>query len=73
MQHTYVFNKPHYQKAECDIRSIFNQSKASLNSAFSFSQTGCLTKAKEPSVPYYLPIAEERNKNHAFPKSISTN
>ena len=28
-----------------------------MNSEFSFSQTSCLTKAEEPSLPYYLPIA----------------
>ena len=28
-----------------------------MNSEFSFSKTSCLTKAKEPSLPYYLPIA----------------
>ena len=28
---------------------------AGLNSEFSFSWTGCHTKAKEPSLPYYLP------------------
>ena len=27
-----------------------------LNSEFSFSQTSCLTKVEEPSLPYYLPI-----------------
>ena len=31
-----------------------------MNSEFSFSLTSCLTKAEEPSLPYYLPIAGER-------------
>ena len=31
-----------------------------LNSEFSFSLTGCPTKAREPSLPYYLPITDER-------------
>ena len=31
-----------------------------VNSEFSFSQTNCLTKAEEPSLPYYLPIAGGR-------------
>ena len=31
-----------------------------LNSEFSFSLTGCVTKVKEPSLPYYLPIDEGR-------------
>ena len=31
-----------------------------MNSEFSFSETSCLTKAEEPSLPYYLPIARGR-------------
>ena len=31
-----------------------------MNSEFSFSLTSCLTKAEEPSLPYYLPIAGGR-------------
>ena len=31
-----------------------------LNSEFSFSYTSCLTKAEEPSLPYYLPKAGGR-------------
>ena len=31
-----------------------------MNSEFFFSQTSCLTKAKEPSLPSYLPLAGER-------------
>ena len=31
-----------------------------LNSEFSFSETSCLAKAKEPSLPYYLLIAGRR-------------
>ena len=40
-----------------DTRSIFKRSLTGLNSEFSFSLTSCLTKAKEPSLSYYLPIA----------------
>ena len=40
----------------CDLKLISNQSKTGLNSEF-FFWTGCLTKAKEPSLPYYLLIA----------------
>ena len=32
---------------------------------FFFSETGCHTKAKEPSLPYYLPIAEGRRGENA--------
>ena len=31
-----------------------------MNSEFFFSKTSCLTKAEEPSLPYYLPIAGGR-------------
>ena len=31
-----------------------------MNSEFYFSSTSCLTKAEEPSLPYYLPIAGGR-------------
>ena len=43
-----------------DTRSIFKRSLTGLNSEFSFSYTSCLTKAEEPSLSYYLPIAGER-------------
>ena len=36
---------------------FFKRSLTGLNSEFSFSWTSCLTKAEEPSQPYYLPIA----------------
>ena len=36
------------------------RSLTGLNSEFSFSYTSCLTKAEEPSLPYYLPIAGGR-------------
>ena len=44
-------------QAGCDTRWIFRQNKAGLNSEFSFSKTGCLTKAKKHSLSYYLPSA----------------
>ena len=44
---------------ECDTRSIFKQNTADLNSKFSF-ETGYFTKAKEPSLSYYLPVEENR-------------
>ena len=40
-----------------DTGSMFERS---LNSEYSFSKTSCLAKAKEPSLPYYLPIAGGR-------------
>ena len=47
-------------RAGYDTRSIFKRSFIGLNSEFSFSLTSCLTKAEEPSLPYYLRIAGER-------------
>ena len=38
----------------------FKRSLTGLNSEFSFSLTSCLTKAKEPNLSYYLPIAGGR-------------
>ena len=51
-----IFTNPSTQ-AGYDTRLIFNRS---LNSEFSFSKTSCLTKAVEPSLHYYLPIAGGR-------------
>ena len=54
-----IFTNPS-ARAGYDTRSIFKQSLTGLNSEFSFSLTNCLTKAEEPSLPYYLPIAGGR-------------
>ena len=43
-----------------DTRPIFKQSLTGLNSEFSLSQISCLSKAKQPSLLYYLPIAAKR-------------
>ncbi len=51
-----LFTNPSAQ-AGYDTRLILKRSLTGLNSEFSFSQTSCLTKAEEPSLPYYLPIA----------------
>ena len=48
------------RRAGYDTRSIFKRSLTGLNPEFSFSKTSCLTKAEEPSLPYYLPIAGGR-------------
>ena len=45
-------------QAWCDARSIFCRVKVYLNSEFSSSLDGCLTKTKEASLPCYLLIAE---------------
>ena len=45
------------------LKEVGTQSQwiiAGLNSEFSFSKTDCLTKAKEPSLFYCLPIARGR-------------
>ena len=54
-----LFTNPSAQ-AGYDTRSIFKRSLTGLNSEFSFSKTSCLTKAEEPSLSYYLPIAGRR-------------
>ena len=47
-------------RAGYDTRLIFKRSLTGLNSEFSFSKTSSLTKAAEPSMPYYLTIAGGR-------------
>ena len=47
-------------RAGYDTRSIFKRSLTGLNSEFSFSKISYLTKAEEPSLSYYLPIAGGR-------------
>ena len=47
-------------RTEYDTMSVFKRSLTGLNSEFFFSWTSCLTKAEEPSLPYYLPIAGGR-------------
>ena len=53
----YVFTYLIHHKQDV---TIFQWSTASLNSDFSFSLTCCLTKAKEPSLPYYVHISGRR-------------
>ena len=53
--------------AGCDTRTIFKWSTAGLNSEFSFSQTSYLTKPKEPSLSYYLPIATKGRRDGFMP------
>ena len=55
----YIFTN-HSTRAGYDTRSIFKRSLTGLNSEFSFSYTSCFTKAEEPSLPYYLPMAGGR-------------
>ena len=45
-----IFTNPSAREGY-DTRSIFKQNLTGLNSEFSFSQTSCLTKAEEPSLP----------------------
>ena len=50
--------------------SLFKRSLTGLNSEFSFSLTSCHTKAEEPSLSYYLPIAGGSKRVHTFPDGI---
>ena len=59
-------------RAGYDPRSVFKRSLAGLNSEFSFSWTSCLTKAEEPSLSYYLPIAGGRTTGFIpFPRVLA--
>ena len=51
--------------------NFFRRSLTGLHSEFSSSQNSCLTKAEEPSLPDYLPIAGGRLIGFTFPKGIS--
>ena len=42
------------------VNFFLNRSLTGLKSEFSFSLTSCLTKAEEPNLSYYLPIAVGR-------------
>ena len=55
----YIRSKPSVWVG-CNAKSIFQQNLTRLNWEFSFSQTYWHTKVKEPSLLYYLPIAEGR-------------
>ena len=57
-------------RAGYDTRSIFKRSWTGLNSDFSFSYTSSLTKAKKPSLSYYLPIAGGRIGFIPFPRVL---
>ena len=46
-----------FWRAGCYTSSIFKWSLTGLKSEFSFSWIDCPTKANEPSLPYYLPLA----------------
>ena len=48
----YLTSQPY---AGFDLKLIFKQSTFGLNSKLSFSQNGCLTKAKESSMSSFLP------------------
>ena len=48
-------------QAGCDTRSISKRSIASLNSDFSFSETGYYIKAKEPCMPNYFTHSSKEN------------
>ena len=54
----YIFTKPS-ARTGCNTWSIFKRSLVDLNFEFSFSPTGCLTKAKE-IWPTIYPLAGER-------------
>ena len=50
----------HSVRAGYETRYIFKLSLTGLNTEFSFSLSSCLTRAEEPSLPYYLRITGGR-------------
>ena len=57
--HIHIYPTPPLRQDMTQVQ-IFRRSLTGLNSKFSFSYSSCLTKAEEPSLPYYLPIAGGR-------------
>ena len=55
----YIYTKP-CARAGCGTRSVFKRIITDLSSEFSFSSTCCLTKDKELSLHYCLPIVGAR-------------
>ena len=67
---TYIYiypTSPHEQDA---IQDQLFYAKLGFNLESSFSYTGCFTKVKELSLPYYL-LWKENSWMHTFPKDIS--
>ena len=65
----YLFNK----LSATSLRSIFKRILPGFNSEFSFSQTGCHTKSKEPSLIYcFTHSGKENSSMHTFPKRITS-
>ena len=54
----YLPTPPHGQ--DMTQGQFFKRSLTGLSSEFFFSKTSCLTKAEEPTLPFYLPIAGGR-------------
>ena len=54
----YIYISLHTRRVRHKVN--FKRSLTGLSSEFSFSLTSCLTKAEEPSLPYYLPITVGR-------------
>ena len=64
----YIYTNPS-ARTGCGTRSIFKRSSTGLNSEFSFSQTGCLTKAKRTqSAQLLTDYWKENNWIHTVPK-----
>ena len=50
----------------CGTVSDLKRNCAGFNSKFSFSKIGCLTKAKDPSQPRYLPTVGKKNQVDSY-------
>ena len=59
-QYYHIYPTPSAREGYDTWSFFFKRDLTGLNSDFSFSKTSCLTKAEEPSLPYYLPIAGGR-------------
>ena len=67
-EYIYVFPQP-YATVRMWHKIIFLSGVRLVWNQFSLSKTSCQTKAKEPRLLYYLPVAEERRTDEFIPKT----
>ena len=71
VHHVYIYRTPP-SRSGCDTRSIFKWIFKVFGLNFSSLKTGCLSKAKEPNLPYYLPRADGRRDGFMpFPRVLA--
>ena len=68
----YVSTKPLHHEQDKARSQFLSRVLLVLNLEFSFFRIGCHTKAKEPRLPHYLPIARRRTNGFMlFPRALA--